>query len=161
MPGSTNCSPGLRTRSTVHPAAHSSGVRSSCTPVTARRGMRCSTGIATPACTVTLSAVRAATKLQQRARTSATSAAHTAQKTAPAHTLCQKAKGAQTSPGTAAQTQSTRRARGGSTSAVCSSSCSLICGRKDPTHPSADAGCRPVSGTAAGPTAAAPCCREG
>ena len=29
MPGSTNCSPGLRTISTVHPAAHSSGVRSS------------------------------------------------------------------------------------------------------------------------------------
>ena len=80
---------------------------------------------------------------------SATSAAHRMQKTAPAHTLCQKAKGAQTSPGTAAQTQTTRRARGGSTSAVRSSSCSLICGRKDPTHPSADAGCRPVSGRAA------------
>ena len=33
MPGSTNCSPGLRTRSTVHPAAHSTGVQLLRTPL--------------------------------------------------------------------------------------------------------------------------------
>ena len=37
-PGSTSRPPGQCTSSTLAPASHSSGVRSSCTPVTARRG---------------------------------------------------------------------------------------------------------------------------
>ena len=144
----------------LHPASHRSGVRRVHTPVTARRGSCRVMGTAIPARTAVFRAVSTAVKLQALAHAANTRHAHRAQKIHPANRLCQNTKGAQNTPGTAAQTHSTARPLGGMISAVRSRSRSVIF-RKGPRHPSSGAGCHPGSGRGCGPRAAGWYCRGG